>query len=125
MLVRLPSQDPPPENVSLAPSFHSVLKKAQDLQKLQKDSYIGVDHLLVAPSEDHNIQAALKEGNIPKPKLIADAVREIRGTKRVDSKTADTEEEHENLAKFTIDMTAMARDKKMDPVIGREEEIRR
>lgn len=125
MLVRLPSQDPPPENVSLAPSFHAVLKKAQDLQKLQKDTYIGVDHLLVALSEDHNIQTALKESNIPKPKLVADAVREIRGTKRVDSKTADTEEEHENLAKFTIDMTAMAKDKKIDPVIGREEEIRR
>ena len=124
-LVRLPSQDPPPENVSLAPSFHAVLKKAQELQKLQRDTYIGVDHLIVALSEDINIQTALKEGMIPKPKLVQDAVREIRGTKRVDSKTADTEEEHENLAKFTIDMTAMARDKKVDPVIGREEEIRR
>lgn len=124
-LVRLPSQDPPPENVSLAPSFHAVLKKANELQKMQRDTYIGVDHLIVALSEDLNIQAMLKEGLIPKPKLVQDAVREIRGTKRVDSKTADTEEEHENLAKFTIDMTAMARDKKIDPVIGREEEIRR
>lgn len=124
-LVRLPSQDPPPENVSLAPSFHAVLKKASELQKLQKDSYIGVDHLIVALAEDLSIQTALKEGNIPKAKLVQDAVREIRGTKRVDSKTADTEQEHENLAKFTIDMTALARDKKVDPVIGREEEIRR
>ncbi|SPO02751.1 probable heat shock protein HSP104 (endopeptidase Clp ATP-binding chain HSP104) [Cephalotrichum gorgonifer] len=124
-LVRLPSQDPPPETVGLAPSFHAVLKKANELQKLQKDTYIGVDHLIVALSEDTNIQAILKEGMIPKPKLIQDAVREIRGTRRVDSKTADTEEEHENLAKFTVDMTAMARDQKIDPVIGREEEIRR
>jgi len=125
MLVRLPSQDPPPENVSLAPSFHAVLKKANELQKLQKDTFIGVDHLIVALSEDPNIQTCLKEAMIPKAKLVQDAVREIRGTRRLDSKTADTEEEHENLAKFTIDMTAMARDKKMDPVIGREEEIRR
>lgn len=125
MLVRLPSQEPAPETVSLAPTFHAVLKKASELQKLQKDSFIGVDHLIVALSEDHNIQTALKEGMIPKSKLIADAVREIRGTRRLDSKTADTEEEHENLAKFTIDMTALARDKKVDPVIGREEEIRR
>ncbi|KAL2112430.1 hypothetical protein VUR80DRAFT_7667 [Thermomyces stellatus] len=124
-LVRLPSQDPPPESVSLAPSFHAVLKKANELQKMQRDSYIGVDHLLVALSEDINIQNALKEGMIPKPKLVQDAVREIRGTRRVDSKTADTEDEAENLAKFTVDMTAMARDKKIDPVIGREEEIRR
>ncbi len=124
-LVRLPSQDPPPEQVSLSPSFHSVLRKAMELQKVQKDTYIGVDHLITALSEDGNIQTALREANIPKAKLVQDAVTAIRGTKRVDSKTADTEQENENLAKFTIDMTAMARDKKIDPVIGREEEIRR
>ncbi|KFH41807.1 Heat shock protein-like protein [Hapsidospora chrysogenum ATCC 11550] len=124
-LVRLPSQEPPPEQVSLSPQFHAVLRKAMELQKIQKDSYIGVDHLITALSEDHNIQAALREANIPKAKLVQDAVQAIRGTKRVDSKTADTEQENENLAKFTIDMTEMARDKKMDPVIGREEEIRR
>ncbi|KAF4123208.1 ATP-dependent Clp protease ATP-binding subunit ClpB [Geosmithia morbida] len=124
-LVRLPSQDPPPEQVSLAPQFHTVLRKAMELQKVQKDSYIGVDHLINALSEDSTVQAALHDANIPRPKLVQDAVQAIRGTKRVDSKTADTEQENENLAKFTIDMTAMARDKKMDPVIGREEEIRR
>ncbi|KZZ95282.1 heat shock protein 101 [Moelleriella libera RCEF 2490] len=124
-LVRLPSQDPPPEQVSLSPSFHAVLRKAMELQKVQKDSYIGVDHLITALADDTTVQAALREGNIPKSKLVQDAVQAIRGTKRVDSKTADTEQENENLAKFTIDMTAMARDKKIDPVIGREEEIRR
>ncbi|KAI3336479.1 putative heat shock protein [Xylariaceae sp. AK1471] len=124
-LVRLPSQDPPPENVSMAPSFTTVLRKANELQKTQKDTYIAVDHLISALSEDASIAAALKEANVPKPKLIQDAVVAIRGTKRVDSRTADTEEENENLAKFTIDMTAMAREGKIDPVIGREEEIRR
>ncbi|PNP81902.1 hypothetical protein FNYG_04928 [Fusarium nygamai] len=124
-LVRLPSQDPPPEHVSLAPQFHNVLRKAMELQKVQKDTYIGVDHLITALSEDSTIQGPLKEANIPKPKLVQEAVQAIRGTKRVDSKTADTEEENENLAKFTIDMTEMAREKKIDPVIGREEEIRR
>lgn len=124
-LVRLPSQDPPPEQVSLAPQFHATLRKAMELQKVQKDSYIGVDHLITALAEEPTVQAALREANIPKAKLVQDAVQSIRGTKRVDSKTADAEEENENLAKFTIDMTAMARDKKVDPVIGREEEIRR
>lgn len=125
ILVRLPSQDPPPDQVSLSPSFHAVLRKAQDLQKVQKDTYIAVDHLITALTEDASIQTALKEGNIPKPKLVQEAVQNIRGTRRVDSKNADTEQENENLAKFTIDMTALARDKKIDPVIGREEEIRR
>ncbi|KAI0145939.1 heat shock protein [Hypoxylon sp. NC0597] len=124
-LVRLPSQDPPPETVSMSPSFHNVLRKAQELQKTQKDTYIAVDHLITALAEDSTIASALKEANIPKAKLVQDAVQTIRGTKRVDSKTADTEEEHENLSKFTIDMTAMAREGKIDPVIGREEEIRR
>ncbi|PHH70855.1 hypothetical protein CDD82_6880 [Ophiocordyceps australis] len=125
MLVRLPSQDPPPEHISPSPSFHAILRKAMELQKVQKDTYIGVDHLITALADDAGIQGALKEANIPKAKLVQDAVQAIRGTKRVDSKTADTEEQNENLAKFTIDMTAMARDKKIDPVIGREEEIRR
>lgn len=124
-LVRLPSQDPAPESVSMSTSFSTVLRKAQELQKTQKDTYIAVDHLITALADDATIAAALKEANIPKPKLVQEAVQQIRGTKRVDSKTADTEEEHENLSKFTIDMTAMAREGKIDPVIGREEEIRR
>jgi len=124
-LVRLPSQDPPPEHVGLAHSFNAVLKRALELQKMQKDTYIGVDHLVSAVAEEPSVQKSLKEANIPKHKLIQDAVQGIRGTKRVDSKTADTEEEQLNLAKFTIDMTQQAKDKKMDPVIGREEEIRR
>ncbi|KAJ3559067.1 hypothetical protein NPX13_g9589 [Xylaria arbuscula] len=124
-LVRLPSQNPPPEQVSMSPSFNTVLRKANELQKTQKDSYIAVDHLISALSEDPSVANALKEANVPKPKLIQDAIVAIRGTKRVDSRTADTEDEHENLAKFTIDMTAMAREGKIDPVIGREEEIRR
>lgn len=124
-LVRLPSQDPPPDNTTMAPSFNNVLRKAMELQKTQKDSYIAVDHLITALAEDSSIASCLKEANIPKAKLVQDAVQAIRGTKRVDSKTADTEEESENLAKFTIDMTAMAREGKIDPVIGREEEIRR
>ncbi|KAI0022114.1 putative heat shock protein [Xylariomycetidae sp. FL0641] len=125
MLVRLPSQDPPPEHVSTAPAFQTILRKAQELQRTQKDTYIAVDHLISALAEDTNIATALKEANVPKAKLIQDAIQTIRGTKRVDSKTADTEEEHENLAKFTVDMTALAREGKIDPVIGREEEIRR
>jgi len=124
-VVRLPSQNPPPEQIAMAPAFLKVLRAAQELQRTQKDSYIAVDHLIMALAQDASVQAALKEGNIPNPKVLQDAVQQIRGTRRVDSKTADAEEEHENLKKFTVDMTALAREGKMDPVIGREEEIRR
>lgn len=124
-LVRLPSQTPPPEEVSMSPALTKVLRKAYDLQKTQKDSFIAVDHLIIALSEDSTIQQVLKEGNIINVKVIQDAIQQIRGTKRVDSKTADTEEDFENLKKFTLDMTSMAREGKIDPVIGRDGEIRR
>ncbi|KZF24080.1 putative heat shock protein Hsp98/Hsp104/ClpA [Xylona heveae TC161] len=124
-LVRLPSQDPPPETVSVSPSFSKVLRSAGELQKTQKDSFVAVDHLITALAQDSVIQKCLSEANVPNVKLIDQAIQQIRGTKRVDSKTADAEEENENLKKFTIDMTAMAREGKIDPVIGREDEIRR
>ena len=124
-LVRTPSQDPPPEHVSVSPAFSKVLRTANDLSKTQKDSYIAVDHLIQCLVQDTSIQRCLADANVPNTKLIDNAVQAIRGTKRVDSKTADAEEENENLKKFTIDMTAMAREGKIDPVIGREEEIRR
>ena len=124
-LVRLPSQDPPPENVSISPQFSKVLRAANDLQKIQKDSFIAIDHLITALAQDSSIQRCLSEANIPNTKLIDSAIQQIRGTKRVDTKTADSEQENENLKKFTIDMTSLAREGKIDPVIGREEEIRR
>lgn len=125
MLVRQPSQDPPPDQVGVAPAFSKVVRSASELSKTQKDSYVAVDHLITALAQDSTIQRALADANIPNVKLIDNAVQQIRGNKRVDSKTADAEEENENLKKFTIDTTAMARDGKIDPVIGREEEIRR
>jgi len=124
-LVRLPSQDPPPDHVTMSPGLSKVIRSAQELQKTQKDSFVAIDHLITALAQDPKIQDALREANIPNNKLIDSAIQQIRGTKRVDSKNADSEEENENLKKFTIDMTQLAREGKLDPVIGREEEIRR
>jgi ATP-dependent Clp protease ATP-binding subunit ClpB len=124
-LVRLPSQDPPPERTSPSPAMTKVLRAAEELSRTQKDSFIAVEHLISSLVQDATVQRCLAEANVPNTKQIDQAVQAIRGTKRVDSKTADAEEANENLTKFTIDMTAMARDGKIDPVIGREEEIRR
>jgi len=124
-LVRLPSQDPPPDHMTMSPAFTKILRAANDLQKTQKDSFIAIDHLISGLTQDASMQRCLAEANVPKTKLIDEAITQIRGTRRVDSKTADAESESENLKKFTIDMTAMAREGKIDPVIGREEEIRR
>ena len=124
-LVRLPSQDPPPEHVTMSPNLSKVIRSASELQKTQKDSFVAIDHLISALAQDPKIQEAFREANIPNNKLIDAAIQQIRGTKRVDSKQADSEVENENLKKFTIDMTQLAREGKLDPVIGREEEIRR
>ncbi|KAF2241174.1 heat shock protein [Trematosphaeria pertusa] len=124
-LVRLPSQDPPPERTSPSPAMAKVLRSAEELARTQKDSYIAIEHLIQCLAQDAAVQRCLAEANIPSSKQIDQAVQAIRGTRRVDSKTADAESENENLKKFTIDMTAMAREGKIDPVIGREEEIRR
>ena len=124
-LVRLPSQDPPPEHVSISPQFSKVLRGANELQKTQKDSFIAVDHLIQSLVQDSQVARCLADANIPNSKLIDSGIQQIRGTRRVDSKTADAEDENENLKKFTIDMTSLAREGKIDPVIGREEEIRR
>ena len=125
MLVRQPSQDPPPDRVSISPALAKVIRSATELSRTQKDSFVAVDHLISSLAHDPTIQRALADSNIPNVKLIDNAIQQIRGNKRVDSKTADAEEENENLKKFTIDMTALAREGKIDPVIGREEEIRR
>lgn len=125
LLVRLPSQDPPPESVSVSPQLAKVIRSATDLSKTQKDSFVAIDHLIQTVAQDSQVERALRDSNIPNLKLIDNAVQQIRGSRRVDSKTADSESENENLKKFTIDMTSLAREGKIDPVIGREEEIRR
>ncbi|KAL9607461.1 MAG: hypothetical protein Q9167_007626 [Letrouitia subvulpina] len=124
-LVRTPSQDPPPDPISISPQFKKVLQNAGELQKTQKDTFVAIDHLIESLAQDSVIQRCLADADIKNTKLIDNAILQIRGTKRVDSKTADSEEENENLKRFTIDMTALAREGKIDPVIGREEEIRR
>jgi ATP-dependent Clp protease ATP-binding subunit ClpB len=117
-LVRLQSEHPPPDHVAVSDQMHKVLRSANDLSKAQKDSFVAVDHLIASLCQDPIIQAALKEANIPNTKLIDIAIQQIRDTTKVEG-------ENENLKKFVIDMTAMARERKIDSVIGREEEIRR
>jgi ATP-dependent Clp protease ATP-binding subunit ClpA len=124
-LARLPSQDPPTDQITMAPALSKVIILADKLHKTQRDSYIAVDHMITALAQDLSIQMALSESNINNSNLVHDAVQQIRGTKKIDSKTADGEEENEILKKCTIDMTSMARNGEIDPVIGREEEIRR
>jgi len=121
-LVRQPSQDPPPESVALSPLSLKTLRRAAELQKQQKDSFIAVDHIIAAVAEDNTIKQALTEAGVTS-KAFEQAIISTRGNRRVESKSA--EEGFEALNKYTIDLTAQAREGALDPTIGREDEIRR
>ncbi|KAJ8522578.1 hypothetical protein ONZ45_g877 [Pleurotus djamor] len=122
LIVRLPSQDPPPESVSISSLALKVLKEAQNLQKSMHDSYIAQDHLLLAVLKDQSIQPVIKEAGLTEASLKT-AIEQIRGNRRVESKTA--EQGFDALQKYAVDLTALAEEGKIDPVIGRDNEIRR
>ncbi|KAK7468895.1 hypothetical protein VKT23_003392 [Stygiomarasmius scandens] len=121
-IVRLPTQSPPPDETSLSSAALKVLREAQSLQKTMHDSYIAQDHILLALLKDSSIAPVLKEANLTEATLKT-AIEQIRGNRRVESKTA--EEGFDALQKYAVDLTALAEAGKIDPVIGRDNEIRR
>jgi ATP-dependent Clp protease ATP-binding subunit ClpA len=108
--------------IALSPAALKLLRAAQAIQKRQKDSYIAQDHIIAAFTEDPILKEALKEAGVT-PKAFESAVQQAAGTQRVDSK--DAEEQNEALSKYTVDLTEQARKGDVDPVIGRDQEIRR
>ncbi len=86
------------------------------------DSYIAQDHLLLALLKDSSITPILKEAGLTEATLKT-AIEQIRGNRRVESKTA--EQGFDALQKYAVDLTALAEEGKIDPVIGRDNEIRR
>ncbi|TFK77104.1 heat shock protein [Pluteus cervinus] len=122
LLVRLPTQSPPPDETSLSSSMLKVLREAQSLQKTMHDSYIAQDHLLLALVKDSTLSSSLKELGLTEAGLKT-AIEQIRGNRRVESKTA--EQGFDALQKYAIDLTRLAEEGKIDPVIGRDNEIRR
>jgi len=106
------------------PRIVRMLEAANAEAERLKDEYIGVEHLLIAIADEREGEAAriLREFNIDKERIYA-ALQEIRGGHRVDSPTAESR--YGALEKYSTDLTRLAREGKLDPVIGREEEIKR
>jgi ATP-dependent Clp protease ATP-binding subunit ClpB len=121
-VVRLPVQSPAPDEISLAYATTKVLREAEDLRQTMHDSFIAQDHILLALIKDPTISAALKEASLTEAALKT-AITQIRGNRRVESKTA--EQGFDALQKYAVDLTALAEEGKIDPVIGRDNEIRR
>ena len=100
-----------------------LMARAEDEAQGLKDEYISVEHLLLAMLEDHGATGeALREAGVARPALLA-ALRDVRGNQRVTNQ--NPEATYESLEKFGRDLTQAAESGKLDPVIGRDEEIRR
>lgn len=123
-LVRLPSQTPAPDEVRLSYAAGQMLTNARKIKAEQKDSYVAQDHILLALLRDNSITDIFKEAKINVDTIKTQAL-ELRGNQRIDSRQADSSQNFEFLSKYCEDLTEKAREGKIDPVIGREEEIRR
>ncbi len=97
----------------------AVFDEGERLANTWGDSFVAADTLLVAA----RAKGGKDLGALPDAKALADAAQDIRGGRTVDSKSAEST--FESLERYGIDLTQQARDGKLDPVIGRDEEIRR
>ena len=122
MLDSLPKQQPPPESVYADSALREVLRGAQRFKKEQKDSFVAVDHLLRALLRDKKVALILKPLGVL-AEGVDKKVQQIRGGRQVTGKQA--EETYEALSKYGQDLVALAEAGKLDPVIGRDDEIRR
>lgn len=124
-LNKLPSVHPPPAPpLPLTRSYDATLREAQRLQKEQNDQYVAIDHLILAllKTDGTEFKDLLKQAGI-EGKALEQEIRRKRGGRKVDSKGAESQ--FEALTKYCTDLTALAEQGKLDPVIGRDNEIRR
>ena len=103
--------------------LEQLLLRAEDEARALGDDYVSVEHLLLAALEGKGGAAqALAEAGLSRPQLL-EALKSLRGAQRVTSNNPETS--YEALEKYGVDLVALARAGKMDPVIGRDSEIRR
>ena len=118
-----PSLGSPPESVFLGRSLNSCLDRAETARDGFSDSYIAIEHLLLALADDERCgRQLLSQAGVDTSKL-KEAITAVRGNQTVTDQ--NPEGTYESLEKYGRDLTAAARDGKLDPVIGRDEEIRR
>ena len=122
-IARQPSLSAPPDNVYLGKGLNTVLDQADELKGSYGDSYIAIEHLLLALAIDDRCGKQLLSQAGGNAAVLKDAVQAIRGSQTVTDQ--NPEGTYESLQKYGRDLTAAAREGKLDPVIGRDEEIRR
>jgi ATP-dependent Clp protease ATP-binding subunit ClpB len=125
-LERLPKVSGPaggPDGAHITGRLNRVLTQAEEEAARFKDDFLSVEHLLLAMTEDGGSTGRLlKEVGVTRDRLMA-ALHEVRGHQRVTS--PNPEATYQALERFGRDLTQLARQGKLDPVIGRDMEIRR
>ena len=112
--------------IYISQDLSRVLVEAEKLAKRMNDEYVSVEHLLLATleagSNDATIGRVMERFGVDADKLLH-ALQDVRGNQRV--RSAHPEATYEALSRYGVDLVAQARAGKMDPIIGRDEEIRR
>ena len=118
------STPPSSQQVFLSRETNSLLEIATQEAQSLKDEFIGIECLLLGMTklEGSFIQDLMRKQGVTTNSVLS-AMKKIRGNKKVDTKNA--EENMKALEKYSTDLTEMARKGKLDPVIGRDEEVRR
>ncbi len=122
-LDRLPSVGGTGYQVYLSPNLKQVLERAMRLAAEMKDDYVSTEHLLLAILESKTPSAEILRQRGLTRENVMEVINQIRKGQRVTDQ--NPEDKYQALEKFGRDLTALARAGKLDPVIGRDEEIRR
>ena len=120
---RLPKISGSNQQPYVTASLSQALTEAENQMKQMRDEYISVEHLFLGLLEkaDSTVRPLLASLNITKPKFL-EALQAVRGSARVTSE--DPESTYDALKKYGQDLVELARQNKLDPVIGRDTEIR-
>ena len=120
---RLPKISGSNQQPYVTASLSAALTEAESQMKQMRDEYISVEHLFLGLLEkaDTTVRPLFASLNITKPKFL-EALQEVRGSARVTSE--DPESTYDALKKYGQDLVELARQNKLDPVIGRDSEIR-
>ena len=111
------------ESIFFGKNISLSISRAKNIQQSFKDDFISSEHLVISLFDDERICNRLFEQNHVDKNSLVEAINALRGDKKVTQKNA--ENSYEALLKYGLDLTSAARDGKLDPVIGRDEEIRR
>lgn len=122
MLENMPHTSNAPGSIQIGREGLNLLARAEKEAKKMKDEFVSTEHMLLALTEDSDTSGILGRNGVNYHDILK-ALQSIRGGQRVTSQ--DPESTYESLEKFGRDLTADARQGSLDPVIGRDEEIRR